>query len=91
MIRVHLTGQLRDLSKGASQVEVEAAEDVKSMVMKLDSRYPGMGQRILDDQERIRQHVNIFINSENSRELQREKTKLRDNDVVHILPAVSGG
>jgi len=91
LIRVHLTGQLRDLSKGASQVEVEAAEDVKSMVMKLDSRYPGMGQRILDDQERIRQHVNIFINSENSRELQREKTKLRDNDVVHILPAVSGG
>jgi len=45
----------------------------------------------MDDQEKIRQHVNIFVNSENSRELQREKTKLKDNDVVHILPAVSGG
>ena len=91
VIHVHLTGQLRDLSKGASQVEVDAAEDLKAMVMKLDSRFPGMGQRILDDQEKIRQHVNIFVNSENSRELEREKTKLKDNDVVHILPAVSGG
>lgn len=91
MIRVHLTGQLRDLTKGASQVEMESAEDVKSMVLKLDSRFPGMGQRILDDQERIRPHVNVFVNSENSRELQMERTKLKDDDVVHILPAVSGG
>ena len=91
MIRVHLTGQLRDLTKGASQVEVDAAEDLRAMVNKLDSRFPGMGQRIMDDQEKIRQHVNIFVNSENSRELQRERTKLKDDDVIHILPAVSGG
>ncbi|HME18242.1 MAG TPA: MoaD/ThiS family protein, partial [Nitrososphaerales archaeon] len=64
---------------------------LKGMVAKLDSRFPGMGQRIMDDQEKIRQHVNVFVNSENSRELQKEKTKLKDNDVVHILPAVSGG
>jgi len=91
LIHVHLTGQLRDLTKGASQVEVDEAEDLRSMVMKLDSRFPGMGQRIMDDQEKIRQHVNIFVNSENSRGLERERTKLKDNDVVHILPAVSGG
>ena len=91
VIRVHLTGQLRDLTRGAAQVEMESADDLKAMVVKLDAKFPGMGQRILDDQDKIRQHVNIFVNSENSRELQREKTKLKDNDVVHILPAVSGG
>ena len=91
MIRVHLTGQLRDLTRGSSQIDVEKAEDVKTMVIQLDSRFPGMSQRILDDQENIRPHVNVFVNSENSRELQRERTKLKDNDVVHILPAVSGG
>jgi sulfur-carrier protein len=91
MIRVHLSGQLRDLTKGRAQVEVESAADVKTMVLKLDSRYPGMSQRILDDQERIRPYVNVFVNSENSRELQREKTKLKDNDIIHILPSVAGG
>jgi len=91
LIRVHLTGQLRDLTDGAAQVEVASAEDLKDMVAKLDSKFPGMGQRIMDDQEKIRQHVNVFVNSENSRELQKEQTKLKDNDVVHILPAVSGG
>ncbi len=91
MIRVHLTGQLRDLTRGRAQVEVESAADVRTMVLKLDSSYPGMSQRILDDQERIRPHVNIFVNSENSRELQLEKTKLKDNDIIHILPSVAGG
>jgi sulfur-carrier protein len=91
LIRVHLSGQLRDLTKGRAQVEVESAADVRTMVLKLDSRYPGMSQRILDDQERIRPYVNVFVNSENSRELQREKTRLKDNDIVHILPSVAGG
>jgi sulfur-carrier protein len=91
LIRVHLSGQLRDLTKGRAQVEVESASDVRTMVLKLDSRYPGMGQRILDDQEKIRPYVNVFVNSENSRELQREKTKLKDKDIVHILPSVAGG
>jgi sulfur-carrier protein len=91
LIRVHLTGQLRDLTKGRAQVELESAVDVKTMILKLDSRYPGMGQRILDDQEKIRPHVNIFVNSENSRELQLENTKLKNNDIIHILPSVAGG
>lgn len=91
MILVHLTGQLRDLTRGTTQVEMDAAEDVKAMVMKLDKKFPGIGGRILDDQEKIRTYVNIFVNAENSRELQRESTKLKDNDVVHILPSVAGG
>jgi len=88
---VRLTAQLKDLAKGAREVELDSAEDLGTVVRKLDTSFPGIGGRIVDDQGRIRAHVNIFVNSENSRELGREKTKLRDGDVVHILPAVSGG
>jgi molybdopterin synthase sulfur carrier subunit len=91
MIRVRLTGQLRDLTKGSSQVELESAENVRSMVRSLDHAFPGIGQRILDDQERIRAHVNIFVNMENARELEMERTRLKDGDVIHILPSVAGG
>ena len=61
------------------------------MVKLLDDRFPGIGQRIMDDQDRIREHVNIFVNSENSRELGGERTMLKDGDMVHILRSVAGG
>ena len=91
MIRVRLTAQLRDFVRGANEVDLDSADDLGAMVRKLDTSYPGIGGKIVDDQGRIRAHVNVFVNSENSRELGKEKTKLRDGDVVHILPAVSGG
>ena len=91
MIRVRLTAQLRDYARGAKEVELDSASDLGSMVSKLEESFPGIGGRIVDDQGRIRAHVNVFVNSENSRELRNERTPLRDGDVVHILPSVAGG
>ena len=91
MIRVRLTAQLRDYAKGTREVELDSAGDLRSMVGMLEKSFPGIGGRIVDDQGKIRVHVNVFVNSENSRELNNEKTRLRDGDVVHILPSVAGG
>jgi sulfur-carrier protein len=91
LIRVRLSGQLRDWTHGVSSLEMDTVTDLQSMVRRLDARFPGIGQRIVDDQEKIRTHVNIFVNSENSKDLERERTKLRDGDTVHILPSVAGG
>ncbi len=91
MIKVRLTGQLRDLTQGAREVELESAEDLERMVAKLDKTFPGLGRKIVDDQGKIRTYVNVFVNEENSRELQRERTRLHDGDVVHVLPSVAGG
>ncbi len=91
MIRVCLTAQLKDFARGAREVDLDAADDLQSVVSKLETAFPGIGGRIVDDQGRIRAHVNIFVNSENARELQNERTRLRDGDVVHILPSVAGG
>lgn len=57
----------------------------------LDMRFPGIKGCILDDQDKIRVYVNIFVNGENVRELRMEKTVLRDGDEVHILPSIAGG
>ena len=91
MIQVRLTGQLRDLTNGTRQLELKSAEDVFSMIKQLDATFPGMGQRIMDDQDKIRAHVNIFVNNDNSRDLRRERTRLKDGDIIHILPSVAGG
>jgi sulfur-carrier protein len=91
LIRVRLTAQLKDFARGSREVELDSADDVQAVVRKLDTTFPGIAGRIVDDQGKIRQHVNVFVNSENSRDLEREKTRLKDGDVVHILPSVSGG
>ena len=91
MIRVRLTAQLRDYAHGARVVDLDSAADLRGMVGKLEKSFPGIGGRIVDDQGKIRAHVNVFVNSENCRELGEEKTPLRDGDVVYILPSVSGG
>jgi len=91
LIRVRLTAQLRDYALGSREVELDSATDLRTMVRKLEQSYPGIGGRIVDDQGRIRAHVNVFVNSANSRELKNENTPLRDGDVVHILPSVAGG
>ena len=91
MIRVQLSGQLKEWSGCLSRVELDSGPDVLSVVRALDARFPGLGGRIIDDQERIRPHVNVFVNSENSKELGKERAQVNDGDTVHILPAVSGG
>jgi sulfur-carrier protein len=91
LILVRLTGQLRDLTNGTRELKLKSASDVQSMIKQLDATFPGVGQRIMDDQDRIRAYVNVFVNDENSRDLSRERTKLKDGDIVHILPSVAGG
>jgi molybdopterin converting factor small subunit len=88
---VRLTAELSDFARGAREVDLDSAEDLQGLVGKLNRAFPGIGGRIVDDQGRIRAHVNVFVNSENSRELRNEKTRLKDGDVVHILPSVAGG
>jgi len=91
LIRVLVTGQLKDLTKGAREVDLETAGDLSGVVRDLDASFPGIGRKIVDDQGRIRRYVNVFVNAENAKSLENEKTRLRDGDVVHILPSVAGG
>jgi len=53
--------------------------------------YPGIRQRVLDDQNNIRAHVNVFVNGENVRFAQGGATQVTNDSEVWIYPALSGG
>ncbi len=53
--------------------------------------YPGIRQRVLDDQNNIRRHVNVFVNGENVRFTQGAATQVTHDSEVWIYPALSGG
>ena len=83
MATVTLRAPLRD---GTAQHQVSGAT-VGEAVRELEGRYPRVVGWILDEHGRVRPHVNVFVNGER----RREDAPLAPDDMVQILPSISGG
>ena len=69
--------------------EAEASGATLAAVLAdLDRRYAGIRFRMIDEQDRIRRHIRIFVNGEQVRDLSQ---RLRATDEVVIVQALSGG
>jgi MoaD family protein len=92
MITFNVTGFLTDFTNGQSQIVIDApATTVGQALESLWRRHVGLRDRVLNEQGKLRQHVNIFLNDDNVRRRDLLDTKLPDNCEITILPAVSGG
>lgn len=90
MASVYIPTPLRRLTGGLSKVEAQAA-DVAQLLDDLEARYPGLRQRICEEDGNIKRFVNLFVNGEEIRALRGLRTPLRNGDEVFIIPAMSGG
>jgi molybdopterin synthase sulfur carrier subunit len=89
-VTVRIPTVLRKLTKSQAEVEVSGS-DIAALIDDLEAKYPGLKERICNDEGKIRRFVNVFINDEDIRFLGNETAKLEDGDVVAIVPAVAGG
>lgn len=87
---VRLPRALLDYTNGEEDVEVSAATLAEAFT-RLNQRYPGLGERILDDQGAVRPYVHIFVNEDSVGHGAPEEKELRSGDRVTILPSVAGG
>ena len=85
-----LHGAWRGFAGGAKEVRLEAAT-VGDALERLATTYPSLRERLRDEHGKLRAHLALFVNDEDARLLGWEKATLRDGDVVHIIPALSGG
>ena len=85
-MRVHLPTALRSYA-GAAEVEAEGAT-VGALLLGLDRRFPGLRFRVVDEQDRLRPHLRLFVNGEQVFDLGR---RLRADDELHLVLALSGG
>ena len=88
---IHLPGALLPFAAGQSRIALEAGPDVGAALRALYALHPGLRDRIQNERGEIRQHVNVFVGSDNVRDLAGLATALPADAEVHILPAVSGG
>ena len=89
-IRVHVPTVLRDHCEGASEL-VLTASSVRAALEQIERRYPSLYRCICDETGAVRRHLNIFVNTSHVREREGLDTRLVPEDIVTILPAVSGG
>ena len=89
-VTVRIPSPLRTLSSGTAHVEVDAV-DVRGVVAALEQRYPGFGERLLDESGELRRFVNVFVRDEDVRFLGGLDAPVADGDTVSIVPAVAGG
>jgi sulfur-carrier protein len=89
-VTIHLTGPLRKYSGGASQLSI-GAHTVRAALEDLERNQAALYCNLCDETGALRRHLNVFVNSDNIRDLDGVDTVLTDRDVVTFLPAVSGG
>tara|TARA_Y100000590_G_scaffold452771_1_gene596517 strand:+ start:16636 stop:16914 length:279 start_codon:yes stop_codon:yes gene_type:complete len=89
-IRVKIPTPLRKLTDDNSTVTVSGS-DITGIISDLDTKYPGIKDRICEENGEIRPFVNIFVNGEDIRYLDGLNSKLSEDDEVSIVPAVAGG
>lgn len=88
---VHLSGHLKPFTRG--EVEVNLSGEFATVGDALDSlwqQHVALRDRVLTETGDIRQHVNIFVGSDDVRRLKGLQTKLTSGE-LHIFNAVSGG
>ena len=88
--KIRIPTPLRKLTNGEELVEVDAA-NVGAAIVELQSRFPGIKERLVDDNGEVRRFVNVYVNEEDIRFLQNQQTPLKDGDEVSIIPAIAGG
>jgi molybdopterin converting factor small subunit len=72
---------------GRSQIEAEGAT-LAELLADLDRRFPGLRFRMIDEQDRPRPHIRLFVNGEQTFDLAHP---LRSTDRLDIVQALSGG
>jgi sulfur-carrier protein len=89
-IPVRIPTPLRKLTLNQEVVEAEGTT-IGELIESLERTYPGLKERICDDQDQIRRFVNVFLNDEDVRFLEESETLVRSGDEVSIVPAIAGG
>jgi molybdopterin converting factor small subunit len=85
-----LHGVFRGFAGGAREIPLDAGT-VGEALDGLVRTHPSLAERLRDERGKLRPHLALFINADDARLLGWEEAPLREGDIVHVIPAVSGG
>lgn len=89
-VKVVIPTPLRQYAEKKDSVIVEGST-VDEIMRNLMSRYGELQKHLYTDDGKLRSFVNIYRNDEDIRYLEREKTPVKETDVLSIVPSIAGG
>jgi sulfur-carrier protein len=89
-VAIRLPTLLRPAARGQSIVNVEG-DTVGEVLHSLQRSYPALSGQLLTDDGSLHRFVNVYLNDDDVRYLDKLQTRVEPDDVVSILPAVAGG
>ena len=89
-IVVRIPTPLRQVTNGQDKVQVDGT-NLHGVINAMNEQYPGIRDRICDDQGELRNFVNVYVNGEDVRFLQGLETPTNTGDEISVVPAVAGG
>ena len=87
---VRIPTPLRSLTGGSAEVTVSPGP-LSAVLTELDTSFPGLGARVLDESGALRRFVNVYVGDDDVRFLSGLDTEVAEGTSVSIVPAVAGG
>ena len=88
--KLKIPSPLRRFTSGQSILEIEG-ETLESVLDELFNTYPEIKNHLIEENGKLRNFVNIFINGENTRHNGGLNYKVKDGDDIRIIPSIAGG
>ena len=90
MATISLPTPLRPYADKNSEIPVTGST-VGELLGSLTSRYPKLRQHLYGDDGKLRSFVNVYLNDEDIRYLQKTETPVNETDLISIIPSIAGG
>ncbi len=90
MAKIHIPTPLRQYAGKQPAVEVKAST-VGDALSRLVTQHPDLRRHLYTEDGKLRAFVNVYLNDEDVRYLQKEATAVKDSDSISIVPSIAGG
>ena len=89
-MKIHIPTPLRQYADKNSTVEVKGSTIAEALA-NLTAQYGDLRRHLYTDDGKLRAFVNVYLNDEDIRYLQKENTPTKEGDSISIVPSIAGG
>jgi molybdopterin converting factor small subunit len=89
-MKIHIPTPLRQYADKKDTVEIPG-KTVGEALSGLVSKHPDLKRHLYTDDGKLRAFVNVYLNDEDIRYLQKEATPVKEADNISIVPSIAGG
>ena len=90
MAKILIPTPLRQYAGGADSVDTDAS-NAGDALNQLVEKHPDLKKQLFNDEGKLRSFVNVYVSDEDIRYLDREKTEVKPEDTISIVPSIAGG